>query len=105
MPPGLALDRVLCSRSLTASDDTTHDHVLPASTPPPPPIVRHYIPYPAQRTREMRAYARRHYGIDDYHLRDPKGIVEHYTATDTFQSAYATFANDVRDPELHELPG
>jgi beta-N-acetylhexosaminidase len=53
----------------------------------------------------MRAYARRHYGIDDFHLRDPKVIVEHYTATATFQSAYATFANDVPDVELHELPG
>ncbi len=32
-------------------------------------------------------------------------IVEHYTASETFASAYATFAADVRDPELHELPG
>ena len=53
----------------------------------------------------MRAYARRHYGIDDYHLRLPKQIVEHVTATATFSSAYRTFAADVRDPELHELPG
>ena len=53
----------------------------------------------------MRAYALRHYGIDDFHLRNPKVIVEHYTATDTLQAAYATFANDVPDAELHELPG
>jgi beta-N-acetylhexosaminidase len=70
-----------------------------------PAIVQRPIPFGAKRRAEMRAYARRHYGIDDFHLRDPKVIVEHYTATDTFQSAYATFANDARDPELHELPG
>ena len=63
------------------------------------------IPFGAKRREEMRAYARRHYGIDDFHLRNPKVIVEHYTATDTFQAAYATFANDVPDAELHELPG
>ena len=31
-------------------------------------------------------------------------IVEHYTAGDTFRSAYDTFARDVPDVELHELP-
>ena len=36
----------------------------------------------------MRAYAQRHYGIDDYHLRNPKVIVEHYTVDRRrFQSA------------------
>ena len=53
----------------------------------------------------MRAYARRHYGIDDYRLRKPKVIVEHYTVTDTFQPVFDTFAPNVPDPELHELPG
>ena len=70
-----------------------------------PTIVQRPIPFGAKRREEMRAYARRHYGIDDFHLRGPKVIVEHYTATDTFQAAYATFANDVPDVELHELPG
>ena len=36
---------------------------------------------------------------------DPKVIVEHYTASDTFASAYNTFAPDHPDSELHELPG
>ena len=40
----------------------------------------------------MRAYARRHYGIDAFRLRDPKVIVEHYTVSDDFQSAFDTFA-------------
>ena len=70
-----------------------------------PAIVQRPIPFGAKRRAEMRAYARRHYGIDDFHLRDPKVIVEHYTVTTTFQAAYATFANDVPDVELHELPG
>ena len=35
----------------------------------------------------------------------PRVIVEHYTASDSFASAYATFAADTPDAELHELPG
>jgi N-acetylmuramoyl-L-alanine amidase len=53
----------------------------------------------------MAAYARRHYGIDSYLLKEPHVIVEHYTATSTFQPAWNTFARDVADVELHELPG
>jgi beta-N-acetylhexosaminidase len=63
------------------------------------------IPFGSQRKQEMAAYARRHYGTDTYKLRNPKVIVEHYTGSDTAQSAYNTFAPDVADPELHELPG
>jgi N-acetylmuramoyl-L-alanine amidase len=79
--------------------------VLPAATPPPPPIVRHYIPYPARRKREMQAYARRHYGIDTWRLRNPKVIVEHVAVAGSTNSVFATFAPDVPDVELHELPG
>jgi N-acetylmuramoyl-L-alanine amidase len=71
----------------------------------PPRVVSRPIPFGARRKREMRAYARRHYGIDDYRLRRPRVIVEHYTATDSFGSAFSTFAQDVPDAELHELPG
>jgi len=53
----------------------------------------------------MRAYAMRHYGIRSWRLTDPRVIVEHYTASSTFASAYNTFAADVPDIELHELPG
>jgi N-acetylmuramoyl-L-alanine amidase len=70
-----------------------------------PAIVERPIPFGAKRREEMRAYALRHYGIDSFRLRDPKVIVEHYTATDSFQAAYSTFADDVPDAELHELPG
>jgi N-acetylmuramoyl-L-alanine amidase len=69
-----------------------------------PAIVQKPIPYGAKRRAEMAAYARRHYGIAGSHL-VPKVIVQHYTASTTFASAFATFAADVPDPELHELPG
>jgi N-acetylmuramoyl-L-alanine amidase-like protein/zinc carboxypeptidase len=72
---------------------------------PRPRIVQRSIPFPRKRKREMRLYARRHYGIDDFRLRSPHVIVEHYTDGDTFASAYNTFARDVPDVELHELPG
>ena len=53
----------------------------------------------------MAAYAKRHYGVDDWRLAHPHVIVEHYTASESFASAYNTFASDTRDSELHELPG
>jgi N-acetylmuramoyl-L-alanine amidase len=70
-----------------------------------PPIVQKPIPFGAKRKHETAAYAQRHYGISDYHLTDPHVIVEHYTVTSTFQQTYNTFAPDVPDSELHELPG
>jgi N-acetylmuramoyl-L-alanine amidase len=80
----------------------------PATTKAPaaarPAIVQRPIPFGAKRRDEMRAYARRHYGLDSFRLQGPKVIVEHYTVTDTFGSAYETFARDVPDAELHELP-
>jgi N-acetylmuramoyl-L-alanine amidase len=72
---------------------------------PKPTIVQRPIPFPAKRKREMAAYAQRHYGIDSYRLVHPHVIVEHYTVTPTFQATWNTFAPDVPDAELHELPG
>jgi N-acetylmuramoyl-L-alanine amidase len=71
----------------------------------PPRVVRRPIPFGARRKKEMRRYARRHYGIDAYRLRRPRVIVEHYTVTDSFPPVFDTFARDIPDPELHELPG
>jgi len=79
--------------------------MLPFAAPPRPPIVRQYIPYPAKRKHEMAAYARRHYGIDSYRLTAPKVIVEHIAVTGSTTAVYNTFAPDVPDSELHELPG
>jgi N-acetylmuramoyl-L-alanine amidase len=76
----------------------------PAIAAPRPTIVQKRIPFPEKRKQEMRRYAVRHYGIDDYRLRNPKVIVEHFTETDNFSSVWSTFADDVPDVELHELP-
>ena len=72
---------------------------------PQPAIVQRPIPFGARRKRETAAYAKRHYGIAGYRLRHPHVIVEHYTVTSTFSQAFNTFAPDVPDSELHELPG
>ena len=71
----------------------------------PQRVVAKPIPFPAKRRQEMRGYAQRHYGIDDWRLRSPKVIVQHYTVTDTFQPVFDYFATDRPDPELGELPG
>jgi beta-N-acetylhexosaminidase len=70
-----------------------------------PHIVWKPIVFGARRRAETAAYALRHYGLDTWRLRSPKVIVEHYTASESFSSAYATFASDAPDPELGELPG
>ena len=70
----------------------------------PPPVRSTPIPYGAGRRAQMRAYARRHYGIDS-DTYEPKVIVEHFTASNSFQSAFQTFARNQRDAELGELPG
>jgi N-acetylmuramoyl-L-alanine amidase len=76
-----------------------------AGQPPAPSIVQSRIPFPKKRKVETRRYAVRHYGLHTYRLRDPKVIVEHFTGSDSYRSAYDTFTRDVPDVELHELPG
>ena len=71
--------------------------------PPRPTIVVKPIPFDANRRAETRAYANRHYGLDTWRLVHPHVIVEHFTASDTFTSAYSTFASNA--PNLGELPG
>jgi len=75
-----------------------------AAGPTKPPIVQAPIPFGARRRAEMAAYAVRHYGIDTYRLINPRVIVEHFTETPDFRSTYDTFAPDIPDSELHELP-
>jgi len=80
------------------------------TAPPPPRLARPHIvwkpiPFSAQRLAETAAYAKRHYGVETWHIRGPHVIVEHYTASPTMMSAWSTFAQDVPDSELHELPG
>jgi len=75
------------------------------ASPPRPRIVASPIPFPARRKAEMARYARRHYGLRTYRLDHPRVIVAHLTASESYASAYNTFAPDVPDAELHELPG
>jgi N-acetylmuramoyl-L-alanine amidase/Zinc carboxypeptidase len=76
-----------------------------AAVAPRPSIRWHPIPYGPRRRAQMRAYARRHYGLDTARLREPKVIVEHYTASSTLAPAWNTFAANQPDVELHERPG
>ena len=69
-----------------------------------PRIVWKRIPFGATRKAQTRAYAKRHYGTATDRLR-PHVIVEHFTASSTFSSAWNTFASDAPDIELHERPG
>jgi len=78
---------------------------MPVADVPPPAIVQSPIPYPAKRKRDMAAYAQRHYGKRSFRLEGPKVIVEHYTANTSYSATWNTFAANVADPELHELPG
>jgi N-acetylmuramoyl-L-alanine amidase len=70
-----------------------------------PPIVHDPIPFGAQRVAETRRYAVRHYGLHRARLIAPKVIVEHMTENASFSATFNTFAPDVADIELHELPG
>jgi N-acetylmuramoyl-L-alanine amidase len=79
--------------------------LLAAASPPKPAIVWKPIPFGAQRKAETAVYAKRHYGSSTWRLTDPHVIVEHYTASESFSSAYSTFSADTPDSELHELPG
>src|SRR3954471_25066594 len=70
-----------------------------------PPIVHDPIPFGARRKAEMRAYARRHYGLNTALLKNPKVIVEHVTVTSSYRATWNTFAPAVPGAELHDLPG
>jgi beta-N-acetylhexosaminidase len=92
----LALAGALAGATLAASS---------GGGPPRPHIVWKPIPFGAKRRAETAAYSKRHYGRSEWRLVRPRVIVEHFTATNSFSSAYNTFASDVPDSELHELPG
>jgi beta-N-acetylhexosaminidase len=69
-----------------------------------PPITKWAIPFGAKRKAEMAAYSERHYGEDEWRLRDPRVIVEHISVTGSAAAVYNTFAPDTPDVELGELP-
>jgi beta-N-acetylhexosaminidase len=75
------------------------------AAPPKPAIHAKPIPFGAARKAQMAAYSNRHYGSNSWRLAHPRVIVEHYTASSSFSSAYYTFASNTPDSELHERPG
>jgi N-acetylmuramoyl-L-alanine amidase len=77
---------------------------LRASAVPRPRIVKRLIPFGPRRRRQMATYSERHYGQDTWRLRHPHVIVEHLAEAGSAAAVYNTFAPDVPDPELHELP-
>jgi N-acetylmuramoyl-L-alanine amidase len=82
-------------------------HVAAYANPvPKPKIVWTPIPFGTKRKAETVAYTRRHYGsflAPTWRLKNPHVIVIHYTEA-SYSSTFNTFADDVPDSELHELP-
>jgi beta-N-acetylhexosaminidase len=69
-----------------------------------PRIVNSWIPFGPIRKRQMAAYSLRHYGKRS-NLLTPRVLVEHWTQSNDYRSAYNLFAVDKPDAELGELPG
>ncbi len=96
-------------RVATALADTgtapPHRSAPPRATlSPRPRITPWLIPFGPKRKRQMAAYSERHYGEDTWRLSHPHVIVEHVSETDSARAVFDTFAPDVPDVELHELP-
>jgi N-acetylmuramoyl-L-alanine amidase len=73
---------------------------------PRPPIRWDPIPFGPERKAQTVAYVRRHYGSfmkPTWRLMHPRVIVIHFT-DGSYSATYNTFATDVPDAELHELP-
>jgi N-acetylmuramoyl-L-alanine amidase len=71
---------------------------------PKPRIRKWLIPFGPKRKRQMAAYSERHYGEHTWRLRRPRVIVEHVALAGSAAAVHDTFAPDIPDPELHELP-
>jgi N-acetylmuramoyl-L-alanine amidase len=69
-----------------------------------PRIRERHISYGPKRRKQMAAYSKRHYGEREWRL-EPRGIVEHYTASATAGPALNTFEANRPDVEYGELPG
>jgi hypothetical protein len=83
----------------------TASQVTAAAAAPKPPVEWDPIPFGADRKRQMRRYSLRHYGEAKAKLVEPKVIVEHYTGSSSFESAFETFAANAPDVEFGERPG
>jgi hypothetical protein len=96
----IALGLALSGSGTPAAGSANAAHAVPK-----PRIHHRFIPLPPQRRQETVAYALRHYGLRTATIADPRAIVEHYTVNDSVDATFDTFAPDLPDVELHELPG
>lgn len=83
-----------------------HSPAVAAGTVSEPHTAWDPIPFGPARKALMTAYVRRHYGSfmkPTWRLVHPRVIVIHYTDA-SYSSTFNTFADDVPDSELHELP-
>ena len=58
-----------------------------------PVIVEKFVPWTENRERLTREYSERHYGMSITRI-EPQAVVVHWTAGDTWTSAFATFYNE-----------
>ena len=70
---------------------------------PKPDLHSDPISFGDERKSQMARYSDRHYGEREWRLDDPKVIVLHYTATDSYSAVWNTF--DANTPTLGEPPG
>ena len=97
-----------CPSRRTARRRGGHGRAEPGAAtaaPAKPEIDWDPIGFGEARRRQMRAYSERHYGEPVARLREPKVIVEHFTASTTYSSAWNTFAANAPDVEFGERPG
>lgn len=67
-------------------------------------IQRRFIPFGPRRKRQMARYSLRHYGEQEWRLRQPRQIVQHVALAATAAQVFNSFRLDRPDPEFHELP-
>ncbi len=75
-----------------------------ADEPPRPAITQDPIVFDARRVAQTRAYSKRHYGFSRARLLDPKVVVIHFTASNSYSSVFDTFNSQTADVELGETP-
>lgn len=101
---GVLLTSALLATAPAPATKPTHVAAPAAPRVSRPAIGVWPIPFGAKRKREMADYSARHYGRRTWRLRRPRVIVEHMAQTGSVRAVYNTFAPDVPDVELGELP-
>jgi N-acetylmuramoyl-L-alanine amidase len=70
---------------------------------PKPAITPDPISFGNDRKRQTARYSERHYGQREWRLTEPRVIVLHFTASDSYSSVWNTF--EANTPNLGESPG